>query len=266
MYLDHWKLSHFPFENVGDPAFFFETEKVERMLLDLQDAVARRKGAVMLTGEIGCGKTTLIEHFLVNLDESRYEVALITYPCLEPLEMLREINLQLGLNTESANRNTLLHSLQQRLADNAKAGKDTLICIDEAQSIPSITTYEELRLLLNFKLPERFLLTLVFVGQPELQEKINQLPQLRQRIALHLHQGPLSKEDTRKYMLHRLVAAGTKERILTQQAVDAVYAHTQGVPRRINHLADRCLMYGMHSGATQFDSKLVGETLKRYNC
>ena len=265
MYLDHWKLSHFPFENVGDPAFFFETDIVRNMQRDLEVAVLRRKGAVMLTGEIGCGKTTLIEHFLVGLDEARFDIALITYPCLEPLEMLREINLQLGLDAQGEHRNTLLHSLQQRLADNATKGRDTLICIDEAQSIPSITTFEELRLLLNFKYPERFLLTLLFVGQPELQEQINQLPQLKQRIALHLHQGPLTEEDTRKYILHRLVAAGLKERILTQQAVDAVYKHTHGVPRRINHLADRCLMYGMHAGASRFDSNLVEETVKRYN-
>jgi len=266
MYLDHWQLEHFPFENVGNPAYFFETEAVRNMLHDLQDAIARRKGAVMLTGEIGCGKTTLIEHFLLGLDEDRYDIALITYPCLEPLEMLREINLQLGLDADSTDRNDLLHTLQRHLANNASSGRDTLICIDEAQSIPSITTFEELRLLLNFKVPDRFLLTLLFVGQPELQKKINKLPQLKQRIALHLHLGPLSEQDATEYMLYRLDAAGSRRCILTRQAVNSVYRHTRGVPRRINHLADRCLMEGMRLNAPLLDSRLVSETMKHYSC
>jgi len=266
MYLEHWQLKQFPFENVGDPAYFFEPDGVKNMVVDLNDAIVRRKGAILLTGEIGCGKTTLIEHFLLGLDERKYDIALITYPCLEPLEMLREINLQLGLDADGDNRNDLLHSLQQHLASNATAGKDTLICIDEAQSIPSLTTFEELRLLLNFKIPDRFLLTLMFVGQPELLKKINKLPQLKQRIALHLHLGPLSEQDTTRYMLHRLDAAGSKRCILTRQAVDSVFRHTRGVPRRINHLADRCLMQGMRSGAALLDSRLVNETMKRYSC
>ncbi len=266
MYLEHWQLKQFPFENVGDPAYFFEPDGVKNMVADLNDAIVRRKGAVLLTGEIGCGKTTLIEHFLLGLDEKKYDIALITYPCLEPLEMLREINLQLGLDADGDNRNDLLHALQQHLASNATAGKDTLICIDEAQSIPSLTTFEELRLLLNFKIPDRFLLTLMFVGQPELLKKINKLPQLKQRIALHLHLGPLSEQDTTRYMLHRLDAAGSKRCILTRQAVDSVFRHTRGVPRRINHLADRCLMQGMRNGAALLDSRLVNETMKRYTC
>lgn len=266
MYLKHWKLKHFPFENVGNPAYFFETDCTRDIMDDLQDAIARRKGAILLTGEIGCGKTTLIEHFLLGLDEKKYDIALITYPCFEPLEMLREINMQLGLQPEADDRNTLLHTLQHRLAENAAEGRDTLICIDEAQSIPSITTFEELRLLLNFKVPDKFLLTLIFVGQPELKRKINKLPQLKQRISLHLHLGPLSEQDTTRYMLHRLDAAGSRRCILTRQAVDTVYQQTRGVPRRINHLADRCLLQGMRSGALLLDRRLVRETMKRYAC
>jgi len=265
MYLKHWQLKHFPFENVGDPAYFFEADGMRNIIDDLTDAITRRKGAILLTGEIGCGKTTLIEHFLLGLDERKYDIALITYPCLEPLEMLREINLQLGLDADSDNRNDLLHTLQQHLAANASAGRDTLICIDEAQSIPSITTFEELRLLLNFKMTDRFLLTLIFVGQPELIKKINKLPQLKQRISLRLHIGPLSEQDTTRYMLHRLDIAGSERCILTRQAVDSLFRKTRGVPRRINHLADRCLIQGMRSGAALLDSNLVNETMKRYS-
>jgi len=266
MYLKHWQLKQFPFENVGDPAYFFETDEMKNVITDLTEAIVRRQGAILLTGEIGCGKTTLIEHLLLGLDEKKYDIALITYPCLEPLEMLREINLQLGLDADSDNRNDLLHTLQQHLAANDASGRNTLICIDEAQSIPSITTFEELRLLLNFKMPDRFLLTLMFVGQPELTSKINKLPQLKQRMALRLHLGPLSKQEATHYILHRLNAAGSKRSILTRTAVDSMFRHTRGVPRRINHLADHCLMQGMRNGSPLVDNHLVNETVKRYPC
>jgi len=266
MYLEHWHLKHFPFENVPDPGYFFESDIHHMVFDDLTDAIMRRKGAIMLTGDIGCGKTTITQRVLLSLPEKRFDIAFITYPCLSPLEMLREINQQLGLDSECTDKNTLLHALQQHLAENASSNRDTLICIDEAQSIPSLDTFEELRLLLNFQLASRFLLTLVFVGQPELQRKIAKLPQLRQRIALHLHLGPLSVQDTIRYVLYRLSAAGSDRAMLTRQAVDSMYQHTGGVPRRINHLADRCLLLGMRKGASLLDSRLVLETMERYPC
>ncbi len=266
MYLEHWRLKHFPFENVPDPGYFFESDVHHMVVDDLTDAIMRRKGAIMLTGDIGCGKTTITQRVLLSLPEKRFDIAFITYPCLSPVEMLREINQQLGLDSESTDKSVLLHTLQQHLADNAASNRDTLICIDEAQSIPSLDTFEELRLLLNFQLASRFLLTLVFVGQPELQRKIVKLPQLRQRIALHLHLGPLSVQDTTRYVLYRLRVAGSDRAMLTRQAVDFMYRHTGGVPRRINHLADRCLLLGMRKGASLLDSRLVSETMERYPC
>ena len=218
----------------------------------------------MLTGEIGCGKTTLSEHFLLGLHEEEFDIGIINYPCLEPLEMLKEINTQLGLRATDDSRGSMLHCLQQRLAENAAAGKTTLICIDEAQSIPSLQTFEELRLLLNFKLPGYFLLTLLLVGQPELRKKINALPQLGQRIAMHLHLGPLSPVNTARYILHRLHVAGCPNPILTKQAVRAIYRHTHGIPRKINHLADCCLMLGMQRGARFLTAQLVHDARARY--
>jgi len=266
MYLDYWQLRHFPFENVPDPAFFFNSDVHQMVFEDMTDAITRRKGAIMLTGDIGCGKTTITQRVLLSLSEQRFDIALITYPCLTPLEMLREINQELGLEASSTDKNVLLHTLQQHLAANAESGRDTLICIDEAQSIPSIDTFEELRLLLNFHLSNRFLLTLVLVGQPELQKKLAKLPQLKQRIALHLHLGPLSIGDTTLYLLYRLRKAGNDRAILTRQAVDSMYRHTRGIPRRINHLADHCLLQGMRRGASLLDSRLVLETMERYSC
>ncbi len=266
MYLEYWGLKRYPFENVADPAFFYETDSEAMIIQDMTHAAMRRKGAMMLTGDIGCGKTTLIQRVLLSLPEDHFDIAYITYPCLSPVEMLREINRQLGLPTSGDNKNALLRDLQARLAENAETGRDTLVCIDEAQSIPDTDTFEELRLLLNFQLADRFLMNMLLVGQPELQRKIRQLPQLRQRIALHLRLGPLSPKDTARYILHRLRVAGCNRPILTRQAAASIYQHTRGVPRRINHLTDHCLLLGMRRGAPVINSRLIADTLERYAC
>ncbi len=267
MYLEYWNLKHMPFENVPDPKYFYDSEIHHPAFEDLRASIMHRKGAMLLTGDIGCGKTTIAQRVLLSLPEKRFDIALITYPCLSPLEMLREVNQQLGLETDNSGdtgKNALLHTLRQRLTDNAASDRDTLICIDEAQSIPTLETFEELRLLLNFQLSDRFLLSLLFVGQPELKTKIAKLPQLRQRISLHLHLGPLSMQDTSRYILYRLRAAGCTRPILTRQAVEAIYRHSGGVPRSINNLADHCLAVGMRKEVSLIDAKLVTETVEQY--
>jgi len=267
MYLAYWDLKHLPFENVPDPNYFFDSEIHHPAFEDLRNGILQRKGALLLTGDIGCGKTTLTQRVLLSLPEKRFDVALITYPSLSPLEMLREIIQQLGLetnNTANASKSNLLHDLQKHLSENAASNRDTLICIDEAQSIPTLETFEELRLLLNFQLSDRFLVSLLFVGQPELKNIVSKLPQLRQRLALALHLGPLCMEDTSRYVLYRLRAAGCNRPILTRQGVEAIYKHTGGVPRAINHLADHCLRVGMRKGVSLINSELVAETVESY--
>jgi len=266
MYLEHWGLNRFPFENVSDERFFFESDAHRTLREDLQDAIMRRKGAIALTGSIGCGKSTLVQRILLHLPENQFDIALINYSHLTSIEMLFEICQQLGLSPEKNNRASILHMLQEHLVKNAEVGRGTLICIDEAQSIPSLETFEELRLLLNFQLGGHFLMSLFFVGQPELQQTIEKIPPLQQRIALHLNLQKMQSQDTVRYILHRLRIAGCTQAILTRQAVEAVYRHTTGVPRRINHLMDRCLLVGMRENITRLDSKLVEETVQRYPC
>jgi len=262
MYLEHWHLKYFPFENVPDPRYFFDSNMHHNVIDGLTDAIIRRKGALMLTGDIGSGKTTITQRVLLSLPAKRFDIAFVTYPCLSPLEMLREINQQLGLDYTSSDKNMLLHTLQAYLAENPASDRDTLICIDEAQSIPSIETFEELRLLLNFQLANRFLLTLMLVGQPELRHTVSRLPQLKQRLALSPHLGALSDKDTVRYVLHRLRIAGCTSPILTRDAAVAIYWHTTGIPRRINHLMDHCLMLGMEKGVSLLDAQLIDESIK----
>jgi len=266
MYLDHWKLNLFPFENISDERFFFETVSHRILRDDLQDAIMRRKSAITLTGGIGCGKSTLVQRILLTLPEDQFNIALINYSRLTSIEMLFEFCQHLGLNPEQNNRTSILHTLQRHLVKNAEMGRGTLICIDEAQSIPSLATFEELRLLLNFQFGGHSLMSLLFVGQPELQQTIEKIPPLQQRIALHLDLQKMQPQDATRYILHRLRTAGCTQPILTRQAVKIIYRHTTGVPRRINHLMDRCLLVGMREEATRLDSKLVEKTVQRYPC
>lgn len=266
MYLEHWGLDDFPFENVPNPQFYYESETHKTLCEDLLDAIVRRKGAMVLSGEIGCGKSTISQRTLLSLPEDSFDIALITYSRLSPVEMLYEVSQQLGLETEPHDKNSILKSLQSHLERNAASGRGTLVCIDEAQSIPSLSTFEDLRLLMNFQLGDRFLMSLLLIGQPELQQKIAKLPQLQQRIALHLTLGHFDLQNTMHYILHRLRKAGSTRPILTRQAIELVYKHTGGVPRRINHLLDRCLLVGKRESATLVDSKLVAATMQRYPC
>jgi general secretion pathway protein A len=264
MYLEHWGLNDFPFENVPNPRYYFESESHRILCEDLNDAIVRRKGAIVLTGEIGCGKSTITQRILLNLPENHFDVALITYSMLQPTEMLYEVSQQLGLDVPRQDKNSILKALQNHLTHNAETGRGTLICLDEAQSIPSIDTLEELRLLMNFQLGNNFLVSLLLVGQPELKDKIAELPQLKQRIALNLSLTHFDPETTMHYILHRLRAGGCTRPILTRQAIANIHRETNGVPRKINHLLDRCLLVGKRESNSLLDSKLVATTVQRY--
>jgi general secretion pathway protein A len=266
MYLDHWELSDFPFDNIPSSQFYYETDEHRELCEDLYDAIIRRRGAIVLTGQIGCGKTTTVQRVLLDLPQERFDIALINFSSLSAIEMLFEITQQLGLKTKKyrQDKNALLQALQDHLAHNAAQDRDTLICIDEAQSIPDIATLEELRMLLNFQLGDRFLITLLLVGQPELQQKIAEIPQLQQRIALNVHIGKLDIQSTMYYLLHRLRKAGCKKPILTKQAVKLIYQQTAGVPRLINHVMDRCLLMGKRTSQQVINAQLVHDTMQRY--
>ena len=133
------------------------------------------------------------------------------------------------------------------------AGKDTVIIIDEAQAIEDQGTFEELRLLLNFQLNDRFLLTLLLMGQPELKDRIAKIEQLAQRIAIKFHLGPLKKEETHAYVTTRLEKAGAKRQLFKPEALDVLYRESNGIPREINNICDICMLLGFGAKAEQID-------------
>lgn len=258
MYEDYWGLKELPFENVPDPRFFYRSPQHEEALMRLVYALKTHKGAAMLTGEVGCGKT-LISRVLIKelIPEKQWELALIAHPTFSPVEFLKEILYQLRIDKSPDSKVDLLHHLNDEMVKNMREGRHTIIVVDEAQSIDDMDTFEELRLLLNFQLNERFLLTLILMGQPELKRKIAKIPQLEQRIALRYHLGPLDLSHIEQYIAFRLRVAGSDSSIFTEGATKIIYEYSQGVPRKINNICDLSLLVGFSKKLQYIDANII---------
>lgn len=197
----------------------------------------------MLTGEIGCGKTLLSRALIQHLAPDRYDLALVANPSFEALDFLKEILYQLGIS-QSGTKLEMLHALNERLLENLNKGKDTVLVVDEAQAIYDLAIFEELRLLLNFQLNDRFLLTLILLGQPELRSKVEALKQLAQRIVMRYHLMPLNADEVSDYVDFRMQGAGASRVVFTPEAIVAVYEASGGIPRKVNTIADLALLIG----------------------
>jgi general secretion pathway protein A len=236
----HWGLDLRPFENVPDPRFYVPSAKHETVKHRILYGVHTPKGIVMLTGEIGSGKTLMSRFLILNLPRSRYEVGLVTNPSMPGNEFLGEILFQLGLGA-TGTKAEQLRRLNDQLLANYHRGADTIVVVDEAQAIEHDHLFEELRLLSNFQLNDRFLMTLVLLGQPELRERVARIPQLAQRVAIQYHIERFNRTETKAYILGRLAAAGCTRHVFSSGAITLIYNQTGGVCRLINSLCDLCL-------------------------
>lgn len=192
MYEAYWNLKEMPFENTPDPRFLYRSSQHEEALARMHYAIQYRKGGGLVTGVFGCGKTLLVQALLDELSKDKYKTAIINNPQLDYVELLRSIvrnlkAIELPQKKTELSADYLLEVFGQILQDNARDGKETLIVIDEAHVIQDEHVFEELRLLLNFQLRERFLLTLLLVGQPELKQKVEDNKALEQRTAVKYH-------------------------------------------------------------------------------
>ena len=269
MYQAYWKLNEKPFSNTPDPRFFYPSPQHEDALMKLTYAVVERMGAAMLTGVFGCGKTILGRALQRNLGPDRYRFAFISHPHPEPLDLLRAIvrGLRAGALPEKRTElmaDALLELLAGLLVDNARDGKETVILVDEAHAIGSDLAFEELRLLLNFQQEDRFLLTLLLCGQPELLQRVETLKPFAQRIAMRCHVGPLSLEETAGYVQHRLQVAGATEELFSPDTLAFIHERTGGIPRRINHLCDMALLSGFGKQAPQVSLEIIEKTAEEF--
>ncbi len=262
MYLEYWGLKRFPFENVPDPDFIYYSPEHLEALSRLLYAAKGNKGIVLITGEIGSGKTTLSRVLIQHLPKEKYDIGLMVNTTLDPLDFLREVLRSFDLNLgDELSKSSLLKLFYEKILENFKKDKGTLLIIDEAQLI-SRETFEELRLLLNFQMNNRFMLTGILLGQPELRSIIKNIEQLDQRVAIRYHLNPLNFYETVKYMGVRFAKAGLSGNIITKQAAKEIYTYSKGTPRLINSICDTSLMVGFISKAKIVDSRIVMEAVK----
>ena len=257
MYKDHWQLKEKPFENNPDPRFFYFSRQHKEMLSRYLYVINEGKQIAMFTGEYGSGKTLLnmVVHnkFYGSL---AYKFAMVINPNLEAIDFLKELYFQFKETAFSGgSKFDIITQLKEEIFANPYLKK--VIIIDEAQMIEDANVFEELRLLSNLTYENKFICTIIFVGQPQLKEKVSQIPQLRQRIALAYHLRNLDYEESKNYILHRLKIAGAQKPIFSEDSFLLIYEATRGIPRLINTMCDIALVIGKAEGVNLINKKIA---------
>lgn len=227
-----------------DPNFLYLSPTHQEALQHLKYGIAEKKGFIVLTGEVGCGKTTLCRHFINEIDDEKYESALILNPRITETQLLKTILSELGEEGSSRSRSGLVKQVNDVLLDRIQRGKDILLIIDEAQNL-TFDLLEQLRLLSNLETDKQKLLQIILMGQPEFKRILgeNRLRQLRQRILVHTELVPLNRYQVEQYIHHRIAMAGGQGiPFFTSWAVRWIHWKSRGVPRIINNICDKALL------------------------
>jgi putative secretion ATPase (PEP-CTERM system associated) len=264
MYEAFYSLTGKPFQLNPDPAFYYASRGHKRAFAYLQYGLFQSEGFIVITGEVGAGKTTLVQSLLEQLDPRRVVAAQLVSTQLDADDLLRAVAAAFGLAIKSVEKAQLLLELETFLVALTAKSQRALLIVDEAQNL-SPRAVEELRMLSNFALGEHALLQSFLVGQPELRDTMRspQMQQLRQRVLASYHLGPLDREETKAYIEHRMKHVGwSGTPSFEQGAFDAVYAASHGIPRRINTLCDRLLLSGYLSEKRAFDANDVKQVVK----
>lgn len=262
MYEEYWGLKERPFENTPDPKFFYNSKQHEEGLARMLYVVRESKGAGLLTGVYGCGKTLLSRALMKELEQDVYKLAIINNPRLDDLELLKMIAHNMGIQPPPTRKADVLIAMENTLKNNLADGKKTVVVIDEAHVIEDKNIFEEIRLLLNFQSENKFLLTLLLIGQPELKERIEGIKQLSQRIAMKFHLEALTREELPRYIEHRLTIAGAQNRIFEQGVFPIIYERSGGIPRRINQICDSALLVGYGKEISGINTETIKETIQ----
>jgi general secretion pathway protein A len=263
MYEQFYGFREAPFNLTPDPRFLFFSDRHREAFNHILFGIQERKGFIQLTGEVGAGKTTVCRALLKQLGNG-YRTALILNPSLTSSQLLRTVLTELGLQSKSPDRVASLETLNGYLLEQAAAGNDVVLLIDEAQDLGD-ELLEQVRLLSNLETEQRKLLQIVLVGQPELRDKLNTqgLRQLRQRITVRYHLTPLSREEMERYIDHRLrVAGGSGRPTFSPWAMRAVHRYSRGVPRLINAVCDKALLYGFVNGTDHLTGRSVRQAIR----
>jgi general secretion pathway protein A len=243
MYLEHWNMHFPPFQNVPNAAFFYPSpihqEALERMVY----AIVQGKGAAMITGEIGCGKTMVSQVLLKRLGKENLQVVAMTNPALSPGDFLEAL---MGLfhlsNDHSLSKAKAWQCLDSHFRWNLDQGKGSVLIVDEAQAINEEATLEEIRMLLNLQSDSRFLVSVILLGHSKLEELVSRNEALSQRIPIRYRLRPFSLAETFAYVKRRLEVAGCRSVPFTRESFKVMHSYSRGVPRDVNNLCDRSLL------------------------
>ena len=247
MYDQFYGFTGRPFQLTPDPHFYFESVTHRKAMSYLGYGLAQGEGFIVITGDIGAGKTTLVGHLMNTIDPNRLTAVKLVSTQVEGDDLLRLVAEQFGIEWEGESKAELLRSMEQYLREQARAGKRTLLIVDEGQNL-AISALEELRMLSNFQLGGHSLLQIFLLGQPEFRQTLFHTPtleQLRQRVIATHHLDPMEPEEVEPYILHRLGKVGwTGNPSFSPDAFEEIFDYSEGVPRKLNVLVSRLLLYG----------------------
>jgi len=259
MYQDFYCLTGMPFQITPDSKFFFNSSNHSRAISHLIYGLSQREGFIVITGDVGAGKTTLVEQMRLQLKEDSYKIARIYTTQISHDDLLLLAANAFGIELENHSKANIIKAIERFLISTQNHGKRSLLIVDEVQSL-SISALEELRMLSNFTNSGKAVLQTILLGQPEFRKILvsRDLDQLRQRVLASYHLGPLSLEETKFYIEHRLKTVGwSNDPVWEDQCFVSIFKHTLGVPRRINRLCSRILLYGAIEEIHFFTSNMV---------
>lgn len=259
MYAEFFKLTGLPFQLTPDSRFFFESSVHSKAMAHLTYGLNQGEGFIVITGDVGAGKTTLVEHLCSSLDPQRYTIAKISTTQTSADDTLRMVVAGFGIKTEGVEKANLLQRLEGTLVNNFRAGRRSLLVVDEAQNL-TVPALEELRMLSNFVVGNTPPLQSFLLGQPQFRPimALPELEQLRQRVLASYHLGPLSEAETKAYVEHRLNRVGWQDDPhFADTAFHELYEVTGGVPRKINTLCSRLMLFGFLEEAHAISEEMV---------
>jgi general secretion pathway protein A len=266
MYEAFYGLSSKPFQLNPDPSFYFASKQHRRAKAYLEYGVSRNEGFIVITGEIGAGKTMVLRSLIEGLSGSNVITGHLVTTQLGAEDTLRMVGAAFGFRVKDVPKSELLITLEAFLISQTSKGKRCLLIVDEAQNLTP-RAVEELRMLSNFQFGNQALLQSFLVGQPEFREILQrpEMEQFRQRVAATCHIGPLDQDETRGYIEHRLKCSGSKGKPSFEAAAfEGIFKASGGIPRRINAVCDRLLLAGFLAGRTALTADDVAEVVREF--
>ncbi|MBD3379936.1 MAG: AAA family ATPase [Candidatus Omnitrophica bacterium] len=262
-FLGYWSLSEKPFENTCDPKFFYYSPFHKEALVRLIYVIKQNKAGALLAGDYGTGKTTIANELLCEIEENEdYRSAYISNPLLTSRELLQEINFQLGGGDSRGTKLKLRRSIEDRFRKIADEGNHPIVIVDEAHLITRRDVLEELRLMMNLYYKNSFLTSIIMMGQLELRDIINEMPQFKQRFAMYYTLRTLDREETARYISHRMQVAGVSRYVFSDEALELIFEASSGRPRQINNICDMSLLVGYMKNAEHIDGNTIREVVK----